>query len=422
MARALGRAPSPYQPRAASRAAANNNTAVRSYGPPANYNKKSFAPPSSITKQISNKALRAAVPRFVSNRMLRLAARQGLRAIPYIGMAFTLYELLGLMMDILRQLSAATGGKYAGYTLTLQCGRRPMLMNRANSCASVEFGTQASMNATDAAVRLGIANGTEPRFGLYEVQPSSSSPGYFVGPHAQTWTRTPGVVNTAPVPGAWSPGAALNSALDALRQLDAVLATQVAGLVAPPMPVQPPAIDPDVPPAPGTRYEFLIRVGAPIGAPSRLPDRFPSSRPPPRGTKEGKTRTSGKMAAAIFRALDKVSEGAEVVNALFESLPCKVQKAAARRHLQSRGLLDNAGQYGIDGADWKAAAIVANYRDIDTVLALQKIAINEVEDRIIGSMSGHVRKVYKGPDNMLTGTAGKGVSDALAKLISRECS
>ena len=89
----------------------------------------------------------------------------------------------------------------------------------------------------------------------------------------------------------------------------------------------------------------------------------------------------------VFRALDKVSEASEIVDAIWRALP-----ENARSPQRKRGLIDSAGQYGIDGADWKLAQIWMNIDDVDWQQAIRNILANEVEDRIIGGVQGTVKK------------------------------
>lgn len=91
----------------------------------------------------------------------------------------------------------------------------------------------------------------------------------------------------------------------------------------------------------------------------------------------------------ILRVLDKVSEAAEVVDAVFEALPCDVQKRAQKNARDKAGLLDNAGQYGIDGADWKLKAVYDNFHKVDPALAVANIIRNEIQDQIYGKLNSN---------------------------------
>lgn len=112
----------------------------------------------------------------------------------------------------------------------------------------------------------------------------------------------------------------------------------------------------------------------------------PTRSPPSSGEREPpkSISRSRKLAVMVFRSLDAVSEWAEIVDAAFEALPEKVQKRWKRK---SRGLIDSAGQYGIDGADWKLQAIFHNYMSLDVQTFVENIIKNNVEDDIIGAMN-----------------------------------
>ena len=119
------------------------------------------------------------------------------------------------------------------------------------------------------------------------------------------------------------------------------------------------------------------------------------------------------LGAIIFKVLDEVSESAEKIDCVFSSLPEKTQKKYKSRNKKKRGLVDTAGQYGIDGADWKIPAIYDNLDQVDWARAIKCAALNEVEDKIIGSVNAVVRKAYRGPTTPLGGAFGKKVSEWL---------
>jgi hypothetical protein len=120
--------------------------------------------------------------------------------------------------------------------------------------------------------------------------------------------------------------------------------------------------------------------------------------PPHGGVKERKTITrSKKFAALLFKALDKISESCEVVDAIYETLPKKTKKrweAKQAAHAAfgnvnggtRAAMLDNAGQYGLDGCDWKAEAIYHNAHAIDPCKSAVGIIKNHYEDIFIGRL------------------------------------
>lgn len=118
-----------------------------------------------------------------------------------------------------------------------------------------------------------------------------------------------------------------------------------------------------------------------------------------RNVREGKWK--GEL-SRVMNIADIASEGAEIVDAVYESLPPETRKhweemqgahwakydGAWHWVIPSRGLLDSAGQYGIDGADWKARAIWHNWHKIDVDRAIKNIIRNEIQDRVLGGIAG----------------------------------
>jgi hypothetical protein len=104
---------------------------------------------------------------------------------------------------------------------------------------------------------------------------------------------------------------------------------------------------------------------------------------PPKGTKEMKTKGL-KIAVAVAGLLDRISEGAEVIDAIYQALPTDVRKRWEKgRDLDRQG--DQLGQYGIAGADWKVQAIWHNVLKIDPNKALKNILLNELSDKLYGA-------------------------------------
>ena len=106
--------------------------------------------------------------------------------------------------------------------------------------------------------------------------------------------------------------------------------------------------------------------------------------PPQKNEHQGKASGGRGLAQHFARALDFVSESAEVVDAVYDALPDDVKKRWEKGR-ESRGLADQAGQYGIDGADWKAKAIWENRDKIDYSEAIKNIVQNQVEDQLYGA-------------------------------------
>lgn len=133
-------------------------------------------------------------------------------------------------------------------------------------------------------------------------------------------------------------------------------------------------------PAATTKAEMFIGGGPPFRG-GAIVSR-PGWRQPPR--KREKHR-KGKGPIAVGAALaDSLSEGAEVVDALYEALPKKTQKKWSCN--RSAAFIDKAGQYGIDNADCKLKALYHNWHLVDADAAVRGIVANHLEDKFIGAI------------------------------------
>lgn len=107
----------------------------------------------------------------------------------------------------------------------------------------------------------------------------------------------------------------------------------------------------------------------PTPQPSRPPVVTPPPRlpkPPPKGTKEKKMRSA---LGAVLGGLDTVSELSEIIDQMYQALPRRTrwrwEHKMRREQPERSALLDQAGQYGISGADWKLQAIYHNWDEMD---------------------------------------------------------
>ena len=125
--------------------------------------------------------------------------------------------------------------------------------------------------------------------------------------------------------------------------------------------------------------------GAPPPPPTLPPGTRPS-RPGPR-TRERKDKGSASVVAKVLKVWDYVSERAETVDALYDALPDRTKKKWGCGKVK-RGLIDSAGQYGIDAADCKLQALWHNYHKIDLDKAIKNIVANEIQDKVIGGVAG----------------------------------
>lgn len=112
-------------------------------------------------------------------------------------------------------------------------------------------------------------------------------------------------------------------------------------------------------------------------------------KPPPEGEKQRKSIPfAKKVVIAIYKGLDVASEGAEIVDAVYDALPDSVKK----RWKKAERMGDNFGQYGIDGADWKMRAIYHNADKIDVEQAFKNIIKNGLTDAVTGGIQSQLPK------------------------------
>lgn len=188
--------------------------------------------------------------------------------------------------------------------------------------------------------------------------------------------------------------------------------------------------NPDLPYSPDYQWQWELGVGldAPLapstGDPVDHPDPSKPTRPPrkwppiprvrrrrPRKReKQRKVMTRTKaIGIALYKALDAVSESAEVVDAVYDALPKEVRKRWEKERFPDARWIkdkntgkwvrvgverpgDNFGQYGIDGADWKLQALYYNWHKVDVEEAIKNIIKNELSDRVIGGMQAGLPK------------------------------
>ncbi len=166
------------------------------------------------------------------------------------------------------------------------------------------------------------------------------------------------------------PGHRLNAAVDPNVARAINLTLQPLGITAPA-------------PEPSPLYQRAVEIS--IGArPRAAPAAFRASRSMPAGPnvheRKGK---AGQLGAALFKALDVISEGSEVVDAFYQALPQATRTEWGRRNPKKRS--DNQGQYGLGGAEWKAQALFHNWHKVDFGKAIKNVLANELEDRLYGA-------------------------------------
>lgn len=147
---------------------------------------------------------------------------------------------------------------------------------------------------------------------------------------------------------------------------------------------------PFVPVVPLVPPPFVFGMVAGVPGPPTLSEGGFRPRNPPRSRTREPPKRKGTI-GTIMKILDIVSETAEIVDCVYGTLP-KATRKRWEKGRPNRGLLDQAGQYGIDGADWKSQAIWHNYMDVDWGKALDCAAVNQIEDAIIGRIQANLPK------------------------------
>ena len=127
------------------------------------------------------------------------------------------------------------------------------------------------------------------------------------------------------------------------------------------------------------------RPGPPPPPVSPIP-KDPPSRPPGPRTKERKGQVSkglGKAVQAAFAA----TEGKDAVDALWEALPDKIKRATPKSGRTRKGALIGEGQPYSTVLD-KALHLFRNLKHLDLSEAAKNLLINQIVDKLIGTMSG----------------------------------
>lgn len=191
---------------------------------------------------------------------------------------------------------------------------------------------------------------------------------------------------------------------------------------APPLPVMVPP-DPNITRGTPTPWEPFPTLELP---PIELPDGFefgPEGKTPIQPKLPGPTRPpdreppkkqskSQQILSLIFAGLDSLSELGELVAVAYDAIDTKTRRAYEKQHLgghwayhngkwhwwldpklssyRYRGFLDQAGQYGISGTDYKLPALMDMYMAIDTEKFFRGILANVTEDFLIGQIHKRV--------------------------------
>jgi hypothetical protein len=229
----------------------------------------------------------------------------------------------------------------------------------ANQCLGLQAGTEiASMDADPLALGVTHAlwNSTRTKY-----------------THILNYTRANGVAS-ATTTHRFHPSHRLNAHIvpNVMRAIN--LTPQPLGITAPSQALAP---------EPSPLYQRAVEIS--IGArPRAAPAAFRASRSQPAepNVKERKGK-AGQLGAALFKALDVISEGSEVVDAFYQALPQSTRTEWGRRNPKKRE--DNQGQYGLGGAEWKGQALYYNWHKVDFGKAIKNVLANELEDRLYGA-------------------------------------
>lgn len=244
------------------------------------------------------------------------------------------------------------------------CSRKQQNCGTATNCLSGQAGTNEAFpvylpaNVTRFALNRAYSANGFPYVKYdrwYIASPCNSSP----RPARTIWGPAE-LVSYAPPPG-----------------LNPNIQRRLPSLKPKPEPVAYPNLAAPPPPVVGRAVEFGPTGRRNVSPRGRQP-------PPPREDERKFFSKSAKVAAGIFAGLDTISELSEIVDVFYDALPSKVKRQWEAKHSDKRGLLDQAGQYGISGADWKARAVFWNFHKIDADKAFKGIVNNQTQDFIHG--------------------------------------
>jgi hypothetical protein len=128
---------------------------------------------------------------------------------------------------------------------------------------------------------------------------------------------------------------------------------------------------------------------------------------PGRDVKEGKTSIASGALRLVFRVakrgINAATESGDVVDAIYEAIPFEV-----RKHWRKKGA---DGKYHDPRLLKKVELLYENWSKVDTSVALKNIALNELEDAVIGISHHYVNKgllgtgYYRSPVGYGTGPA-----------------
>lgn len=126
-----------------------------------------------------------------------------------------------------------------------------------------------------------------------------------------------------------------------------------------------------------------VTFGPPGSGPPQISPPTHAWQPPGPGVKERKARAANSTVAAIFAGISAVTETRDAINAVYDALPKSVRNKAWGKYAPK-------GQVGVIPevpTAIKAALIYRHADKLDVKQAIINLALNHVEDSVIGSLS-----------------------------------
>ena len=167
------------------------------------------------------------------------------------------------------------------------------------------------------------------------------------------------------------------------------------------MPTYRPGDNPEVENAPGQlvvpSQGIRDRIMEATATGVRTQTRAHQRKPPEPYEQESKYSTRSKrFAIALAKVMDGISEGSEVITSFYDALPEELRKQIEKARFPNARWIkdkrtgkwrkvgmdrpgDQYGQYGIEGADWKAQALWEHWDKVDMEAAMENLFKNYVK-------------------------------------------
>jgi hypothetical protein len=132
-----------------------------------------------------------------------------------------------------------------------------------------------------------------------------------------------------------------------------------------------------------------------------------SVKPDPKKIVERKTIANIHAASTVARVINGITEGGDVIDALYDALPDSITKPSFNSEKQRRWYGANRSKMteaerkafwrkNRDTLPEKLEKVIDHYGEINIVDAIENIAKNQIEDRAIGGLSKAARKSNEG--------------------------